>query len=77
MVIVIILSASLVAGALYVGFRYAGIEDRKGKSNTLYPLNKQAIVKARREEFGASNRGTSMDDAQIFDVPYSYLGITE
>lgn len=77
MFVVFILSAVLVAGAIFVGLRYIGQFEESEKTDSVQSLNKQAAVKARREEFGASNRGTSMNTAPIHVIPYNDLGISE
>lgn len=77
MFVVVILSVLLVAGSIFVGLRYIGQYEASEKKNSPQPLNKQAVVKARREEFGASNRETPMDGAPIHIIPYDDLGINE
>lgn len=77
MLVVVILSVLLVAGSIFVGLHYIGQYEASEKTNSPQPLNKQTVVKTRREEFGASNRETSMDGAPIHIIPYDDLGVNE
>lgn len=75
MIAVYIISGLLIIWSVWVGIRYIGQYRFTSTRTSKQIFNKQEAVKERREEFGVSNQGTSMEDAPIHVVPYNDLGI--
>ena len=55
----------------FIGWRYA----RLAKSTKQQTESKQSYVRENMKQFGANNRGTSMDKQKIFVISPSDLGI--
>lgn len=66
--------ALIVGSVFYLGIRHIS-DIMASTKKVVVQLNKQDYVKQNRQQYGASNRGTSMDKRNVYAKTPSDLGL--